>query len=121
MSAPRKYTYRIVFIPETIGSIVYLSTHLENLRKNVIAGFNITCVGDDRAYSFVPSRYGNTLADKVALRVLKEKHPEFIAYSYLDRGSDEHHIPSPGVTCRWSRSCAVSTTHILNITHHSMI
>jgi aminopeptidase-like protein len=48
----RKYTYRIVFIPETIGSIVYLSRNLEEMKRNIIAGFNITCVGDDKAYSF---------------------------------------------------------------------
>ena len=44
------YTYRFVFLPETIGSIVYLSKHLEHLKKNMIAGFNVTCVGDDRCY-----------------------------------------------------------------------
>ncbi|MGA3198913.1 MAG: DUF4910 domain-containing protein [Halobacteriota archaeon] len=94
---PRKYTYRVVFIPETIGSIVYLSQNLEVMKKNVIAGFNISCVGDNRAYSYVASRYGNTYADKVALNVLAFKHPEFIRYSYLDRGSDERQYCSPGV------------------------
>ncbi|EAL9604974.1 DUF4910 domain-containing protein, partial [Campylobacter jejuni] len=29
----RKYNYRFVIIPETIGSIVYLSKHLEHLKK----------------------------------------------------------------------------------------
>jgi len=96
-SAPRKYTYRIIFIPETIGSITYLSRNLEAMRKNIIAGFNISCVGDDRAYSYVPSRYGNTYADKIALNVLKFKHPDFIKYSFLDRGSDERQYCSPGI------------------------
>lgn len=96
-SEPRRYTYRIIFIPETIGSLTYLSRHLSWMKEHVIAGFNVTCVGDDRAYSYVPSRHGNTLADKVALGILHEKHPDFIRYSYLDRGSDERQYCSPGV------------------------
>lgn len=97
MQEPREYTYRLVFIPETIGSLTYLSEHSEYLKAHVIAGFNLTCVGDDRAYSFLPSRLGDTRADRVARRVLRVLHPEFIQYSYLERGSDERQYCSPGV------------------------
>lgn len=93
----RKYTYRIIIIPETIGSIAYLSKHYQEMRKNVIAGFNITCIGDDRAYSYLASRDENTLADKVVLHVLKHIHPEYKKYSFLDRGSDERQYCSPGM------------------------
>jgi aminopeptidase-like protein len=93
----RKYTYRIVFIPETIGSIIYLNKHLDYLKKSIIAGFNITCVGDDRCFSYLPSRNGNTLSDFVALHVLKHTDPEFIRYTWLDRGSDERQYCAPGV------------------------
>jgi len=97
MSMSCKYTYRIVFIPETIGSITYISRHLSILKERVISGYNITCIGDDRAYSYVPSRKGNTLADRAALNVLSFSQPEFKHYSYLDRGSDERQYCSPGV------------------------
>ena len=93
----RRYTYRIIFIPETIGSITYLSQNLEHLKKRVIAGFNISCVGDNRTFSYVASRYGNTLADKVAKNVLRFYYPEYKEYSFLKRASDERQYNAPGV------------------------
>ncbi len=93
----RKFTYRIIFIPETIGSIVYLSKNLDHMKKHTHAGFNLTCIGDDRAYSYLPSRDGNTLSDRVAKHVLHHIDPEFARYNWLDRGSDERQYCSPGV------------------------
>lgn len=93
----RKYTYRFIFIPETIGSITYLSRHLDHLKSAVIGGFNITCVGDERCYSYLPSRRGDTLSDKVAKHVLSHIDKDYIAYSFLDRGSDERQYCAPFV------------------------
>jgi aminopeptidase-like protein len=91
------YTYRFIFAPETIGSLIYLSKHLNHLKKKVIAGFILTCVGDERAYSYMPSRYGNTLADKAALNILEYDIKDYKKYSFLQRGSDERQYCAPGV------------------------
>ena len=47
------------------------------------------CIGDDRCYSYLPSRDGKTLSDKAALHVLKHTDLKFKRYTWLDRGSDE--------------------------------
>lgn len=102
-----KYTYRFIFIPETIGAITYLSRHLEYLQKYMIAGFNLSCVGDNLSYSYVPTRGDGTLADKVIENILKYHTNGYIKYTYLDRGSDERQYNAPGVdlpVCCFCRS-----------------
>lgn len=90
----RKYNYRFVIIPETIGSIVYIHKHLKHLQKYLKAGFVLSCLGDDNAYSLVHSPSQNTLSDKVALHTLKNKK-NFKEYSFLYRGSDERQYNAP--------------------------
>lgn len=92
-----RYSFRILFLPETIGSIYYLSRHLESLQRNCIAGFVLTCIGDNRAFSVLHSRNGNNLADRVARHVLTHYYPNSKEYSYLERGSDERQYCAPGV------------------------
>lgn len=93
----RRYTYRFVWIPETIGSITYLSGHIDEMKRNTIAGFVLSCVGDDRTYSYIPSRPGDTLADRAAKNVLHFHYPEYVRYTFLNRGSDERQYNAPGV------------------------
>lgn len=97
MQSPRRYTYKCIFVPETIGSIYYISQHLRQLKQEVKAGFVLSCCGDNNAYSYLPSRRGDTLSDKVLLHVLEVHHPDFLRYTFLDRASDERQYQSPGV------------------------
>ena len=103
----RRYTYRFVFIPETIGSITYLSRNLQSMQQHMKAGFVLSCVGDERTYSYVSTKYEDTLADRVLDNVLKFHYPEYIRFSFMKRASDERQYGSAGVdlpVCAFCRS-----------------
>jgi aminopeptidase-like protein len=93
----RRYTYRFVFAPETIGAITYLHQNLHHLQKHVKAGFIVTCVGDDRARSLLPTREGTHDLDQVARHVLRFLDSSFTEYPWTSRGSDERQYSAPTV------------------------
>jgi aminopeptidase-like protein len=67
------------------------------MKKYIVAGFNLSCIGDERNYSYLPSRNGDTLSDRVALHVLENHYQGYKKYSWLDRGSDERQYCAPGI------------------------
>ena len=91
-----RYTYRFVLNPETIGSITYLSRNLEHLKEKLVAGIVLSCVGDDRDYSLIESRYADTIADK-SLKSVLGAQGAYTAYPFLKRGSDERQYNAPGI------------------------
>ena len=88
------YSYRFVFIPETIGSIYYINKNLLRLKKNTLGIFNITCVGNESRISFLPTKYQNTFLDRLVIKYLKSKKIKHKKYSWNDRGSDERQYMS---------------------------
>ena len=90
-------TLRFVFLPETIGSITYLNKNLDILKKNVIGGFNLSCIGDDKQHSCMLTKYGNSLSDESILAAYKKLKIRYKKYSFLKRGSDERQFNSPGI------------------------
>jgi aminopeptidase-like protein len=85
---PQKYSVRLLLIPETIGAIAYINKNIKNLQNNLIAGFNLSCVGDKGPFTLISSKESNNYADKIAQRVLK-KTKNFKILSFLKRGSNE--------------------------------
>lgn len=92
----RRYTYRFVLNPETIGSITYLSKNFQYLKEHLIAGIVLSCVGDDRTYSIIESRYADTIADKSLKSILNTKK-SYTTHTFLERGSDERQYNAPGI------------------------
>lgn len=96
----RKYNYRFIVVPETIGTIVYLAQHGEKLKENCRAGLVVTCCGDDKKITYKRSRRGNSAIDRCVEKVLSDysvqsgKNYEIVDFSPL--GSDERQYCSPG-------------------------
>lgn len=91
----RHFTYRISFHSETLGALCYIKTNEEKLKENVIAAWNFTCMGGPGPITILPSKYGNSLPDKVTNSALNELDIEPQLKDFLTRGSDERQFSSP--------------------------
>lgn len=100
------FSYRFALVPETIGSIAYLSRFFRTMKKNTLFGFNLSCLGDGKAYSIIRNLNQNCLSSKILNTVLRYKKNLKI-YDFSERGSDERQYCSPNVNlpiCGFSRS-----------------
>lgn len=96
--ADRRLTYRFVFLPETIGSIAYLTMRGDVLRDRLLAGYVLTCIGDRGPFHYKRSRRSDTAADRAAVHVLQHD-PVNRGSGIIDffpSGSDECQYCSPG-------------------------
>lgn len=92
-----KRSIRFLFLPETIGAIAYLKKNLDKMKKNVIGGYTLTCIGDNKNYSYLYTKYKNTPSDLAALKACKELKINCKKYNYLYSESDERRYNSPFV------------------------
>jgi len=92
----RRYTYRFIFVPETIGVITYLSIHGKQIKEKLAAGYVITCIGDKGNFTYKKSRRGNSLADRAAELVLSQNENNYVIEDFFPTGSDERQYCSPG-------------------------
>ena len=95
--AKRRHTYRVLFLPETLGPIAYLSRHKKAMVDDTVAGFVVTCVGDPGPFTYLQSRREETLADRAAEHVLRQSGQDFSILDYTHRQSDERQYCSPGI------------------------
>jgi len=93
----RKFTYRFVVVPETIGSLGYLYRYGDHLQKKVVGGFVLTCLGGpDTDLSYKRSRRGNALIDMVVEYLDDYSDIGFRFRPFDTQGSDERQYCSPG-------------------------
>ena len=91
----RRLSYRIIFIPTTIGSLVWLSRNKQNLHR-VKFGFSMTCVGDVGGFTWKETRRGDTEIDRAVKHALREQREKHELWEFTPFGFDERQFCSPG-------------------------
>jgi aminopeptidase-like protein len=93
--APRRYSYRFVFAPGTIGAITWLSRNEERAR-NIRHGLVLTCIGDRASFTYKRSRRGDAAIDRAMAHVLSHADPGHAIVPFSPYGYDERQYCSPG-------------------------
>jgi aminopeptidase-like protein len=91
----RRYSYRIVFAPGTIGSLCWLRANEHGLRR-VKAGLVLALLGDPAPLTYKMSREEDTETDMIAGHVLSEIDADAKAIPFSPYGYDERQLCSPG-------------------------
>ncbi|MGB6598315.1 MAG: DUF4910 domain-containing protein [Candidatus Acidiferrum sp.] len=91
----RRFTYRFLFIPGTIGSITWLSRN-EGMVPLIKHGLVLACVGDRGPFSYKKSRRGNAEIDRAVLHTLATSGNPFHVRDFSPYGYDERQYCSPG-------------------------
>ena len=92
-----RYTYRFVIVPETIGSVAWLS-HNENLIARMRGGLFLEMLGRDYPHALQLSHAGDTEADQCFTLALRESDPTAWTGKFRTVvGNDERQFNAPGV------------------------
>lgn len=92
---PRRYTYRFLFLPGTIGAITWLARH-EAQAARIQHGLVVACVGDPGQMTYKRSRQGSSTIDRAVTHVLAHKGQPHAVIDFSPYGYDERQYCSPG-------------------------
>ncbi len=105
---PRRYSYRFLFIPGTIGSITWLCLNEEGVNK-IKHGLVAACVGDPGKSTYKKSRLGDADIDRAVANVLKHSGNDYEIVDFSPYGYDERQYCSPGFNL--PVGCLMRTPH----------
>jgi len=94
-AAPRRYSYRLLFIPGTIGSLVWLSRNEHELTR-IRHGLVLSCLGDAGGMTYKQSRRGSAAIDRIVAHVLRHDGGPHRITPFTPYGYDERQYCSPG-------------------------
>jgi aminopeptidase-like protein len=94
-TADPRYTYRLLFIPGTVGSIAWLAEHRDEIER-IRHGLVFTGVADHHALAYKRSRQATAVVDRAAGFVLPQMEPDTRCLDWYPYGYDERQFCSPG-------------------------
>jgi aminopeptidase-like protein len=106
--APRRYSYRFLFTPGTIGSIAWLCRN-ESRVGAIRAGLVLACLGDAGSFTYKKSRRGDALIDHAVPQALRDAGELYQAVEFSPYGYDERQFCSPGFNL--PVGCLMRTPH----------
>jgi aminopeptidase-like protein len=104
----RRYSYRFLFIPGTIGSITWLARN-EEIVSRITHGLVLTGVGDAGNVTYKRSRRGDAEIDRAMTQVLKDSGDPHAIIDFFPYGYDERQYCSPGFDL--AVGCFMRTPH----------
>jgi aminopeptidase-like protein len=113
---PRRYSYRFLFIPGTIGSITWLAQN-EPTVPRIKHGFVLTGVGDAGNITYKKSRQGNAEIDRAMAHILRHSAETYTLIDFFPYGYDERQYCSPGFNL--PVGCFMRTPHGQYPEYHS--
>lgn len=91
---PRRYSYRFLFAPGTIGPLAWLSRNRHRLDL-IRHGLTLSCIGDDGPFTYKRSRGGNADIDRAAEVALRDLGTPYQLAEFEPWGGDERQFCSP--------------------------
>jgi aminopeptidase-like protein len=94
-SRNRRYSYRFLFLPGTIGAITWLAQNRDCVDR-IRHGLVLTCIGDAGGFHYKKSRRGDAEIDRAVAHVLRHQSEPFEILEFTPYGYDERQYCSPG-------------------------
>jgi aminopeptidase-like protein len=107
-SLPRRYSYRFLFLPGTIGAITWLSLNEAHASK-IKHGFVVAGVGDRGHFTYKKSRRGDAEVDRVFSHILRRAGDDDVVIDFFPYGYDERQFCSPAFNL--PVGCVMRTPH----------
>jgi aminopeptidase-like protein len=113
----RRFSYRLIIIPETIGSIVYIANYPDRI-KRTLGGFCVSFVGDPGPFNYKKTYRGDTFIDRAAIHVLKHAGRPHAIREYRQGGGDERQFNTPRLRIPMGLLCRTPSTEYLQYHTH---